>query len=64
MSERRAWASPEQLVEWLQLGDQGIRKLRKMRQDKTGPSYITVGREIRYPWVDVHAWCKSRLDRG
>ncbi|MBZ4486271.1 hypothetical protein [Microbacterium sp. cx-55] len=58
--QRRAWASPEQLSEWLQLGQQGARKLRKMRQDKTGPHFITVGREVRYAWVDVHAWCAAR----
>ena len=63
-SERRAWASPEQLAEWLQLGTQGQRKLRRMRADGTGPKFITVGREIRYAWVDVHAWATSERDRG
>lgn len=61
--QRRAWASPEQLAEWLQLGQNGARKLRKMRADKTGPQFITVGREVRYAWVDVHAWCAARRDR-
>lgn len=64
MAERRAWASPEQLSDWLDLGPQGTRKLRKMRKDGTGPLFITVGREIRYAWVDVHAWCAARRDRG
>lgn len=61
---RRAWATPEQLAEWLQLGSQGARKLRTMRRDGTGPKFLTVGREIRYAWVDVHAWCAARRDRG
>ncbi|WP_311878665.1 DNA-binding protein [Microbacterium forte] len=61
---RRAWATPEQLAEWLQLGAQGARKLRTMRRDGTGPKFLTVGREIRYAWVDVHAWCAARRDRG
>jgi hypothetical protein len=62
--QRRAWASPAQLSEWLQLGPQGERKLRRMRADKTGPHFITVGREVRYAWVDVHAWCAARRNRG
>ena len=64
VEHRRAWASPEQLAEWLALGPQGIRKLRKMRAEGDGPKFITVGREVRYAWVDVHAWCAARRDRG
>lgn len=64
VEHRRAWASPAQLSEWLALGEQGARRLRKMRADGTGPKFITVGREIRYAWVDVHAWCAARRDRG
>jgi hypothetical protein len=66
MSDRRAWATPEQLAEWLQLGetvDKGIRKLREMRAKRTGPKFITMGREVRYAWVDVHAWCAAERDR-
>ena len=59
-TERRAWASPAQLSEWLQLGPNGERRLREMRRAQTGPHFITVGREIRYAWVDVHAWCAAR----
>lgn len=61
---RRAWATPDQLSEWLQLGPQGPRKLRMMRKTNEGPAFIQVGREIRYAWADVHAWCKARRDRG
>lgn len=60
---RRAWATPEQLAEWLQLGPNGVRKLRAMRRPNAtdpGPRYVTVGREVRYAWVDVHAWCAAR----
>ena len=63
-AERRAWATPEQLAEWLQLGPGGIQKLRRMRRDGTGPLFVPVGREIRYAWVDVHAWCAARRSRG
>ncbi|MDF2826877.1 MAG: hypothetical protein K0R01_160 [Mycobacterium sp.] len=64
---RRTWATPEQLVEWLELDPKtGIRKLREKRADNTGPHWIKVGREIRYLWSDVHKWCdeQRRASRG
>lgn len=56
MAERRAWATPADLAEWLQLGDKGERKLREMRQRGTGPKFVKLGREVRYAWADVHAY--------
>ncbi|MDJ1115335.1 helix-turn-helix transcriptional regulator [Microbacterium dauci] len=61
-STRRAWATPEQVAEWLQLGKAGTQKLRKMRREGNGPKFVTIGREVRYAWADVHAWCAARRD--
>lgn len=60
--QRRVWASPDDLVEWLQLGDGGLRKLERMRRAKTGPKFVKLGREVRYAWADVHAWAASERD--
>lgn len=62
--QRRVWASPADVALWLQLGDQGERKLRNMRRQGTGPKYITLGREVRYAWADVHAWCAAQREAG
>jgi hypothetical protein len=62
--ERRVWATPAEVAEWLQLGAQGERKLRNMRRDSSGPKHLTVGRDVRYAWADVHAWCAARRDAG
>lgn len=62
--ERRVWASPADLVAWLQLEGDGLQKLKRMRRLGTGPRFITVGREVRYAWADVHAWCAARRDHG
>ena len=35
-----------------------------MRREGTGPKYITVGREVRYSWADVHAWCAAQRDKA
>lgn len=56
MAERRAWATPADLAEWLQLGANGERKLREMRQRGDGPKFVKLGRDVRYAWVDVHAY--------
>lgn len=61
---RRVWASPEDVAEWLQLGKEGPRKLRKMRAAGVGPRWIKVGRDVRYAWSDVHTWCRERTGRG
>lgn len=51
-----AFATPAQLAEWLQVSTE---KLRKLRQTGQGPKYVKVGREVRYPWSDVHKWCAA-----
>ncbi len=66
---RRVWATPAELVEWLQLGDGGLKKLQRMRAEDRklvkaglppkGPRFMEIGREVRYAWADVHAWCAS-----
>lgn len=61
-STRRVWASPADLVEWLQLGGDGLRKLERMRRAGTGPKFVKVGRDVRYAWSDVHAWCAATRD--
>lgn len=61
-TDRRVWATPLEVAEWLQLGRYGVRKLREMRAERTGPGFVKVGREVRYAWTDVHAWCASRRD--
>lgn len=48
------FATPAQLAEWLQVTPE---KLRKLRQTERGPKFVKVGREVRYAWSDVHAWC-------
>lgn len=60
---RRTWASPAQLAEWLQLDGDALRKLKRMRTAGTGPKFVRVGREVRYAWSDVHAWCRVQRDR-
>lgn len=62
--QRRVWASPADLVEWLQLGDGGLRKLERMRRAGTGPKFVKLGREVRYAWSDVHAWATAQRDGG
>ena len=62
--ERRVWASPADVAAWLQLGNAGTQTLRKMRANGTGPKYVKIGREVRYAWSDVHAWCAARRDHG
>ena len=62
--QRRVWATPGELVEWLQLGPKGERKLREMRRKGTGPKFVPLGREIRYAWADVHAWCAAAREVG
>lgn len=53
---RSAFATPEQLAEWLQVP---VERLSKLRKTKRGPKYVKVGRSIRYAWADVHAWCAA-----
>ncbi len=48
-------AKPEQVAEWLQVSPDKLRKMRRPGAD--GPKFIKVGREVRYAWSDVHAWC-------
>lgn len=62
--QRRVWATPAELVEWLQLGPKGERKLREMRRQGTGPKFARFGRDVRYAWLDVHAWCNDRRTSG
>lgn len=59
-SNRSAWASPEQLADWLQLSGDAVRQLRRMRKDGTGPRFVKIGREVRYAWIDVHAWATEQ----
>lgn len=47
-------ATPEEVAEWLQVTTERLRVLRKTGR---GPQYIKLGREVRYVWKDVHAWC-------
>jgi hypothetical protein len=60
MAERRVWATPADLADWLQLDGDGERKLRQWRQRGTGPKFIKQGRDVRYAWADVHAWCAEQ----
>lgn len=72
--QRRAWASPAEVAEWLQLGPGGLKKLQRMRaadrkratrgEPAEGIRFIEVGREVRYAWMDVHAWCREQARRG
>lgn len=64
MAERKAWATPAEVSEWLQLGANGERKLRDMRRDGTGPKFARFGRDVRYAWLDVHAWCAELRTNG
>lgn len=65
MAERRVWATPADLVAWLQLDpDTGERKLREMRRRGDGPKFVKFGREVRYLWADVHAhYASARVER-
>lgn len=47
-------ATPAQVAEWLQIDTE---KLSKLRISGTGPTFIKIGREVRYAWLDVHKWC-------
>jgi hypothetical protein len=49
-------ATPAQLAEWLQLDTDALSKLRISGK---GPKFIKIGREVRYAWADVHAWCDA-----
>jgi predicted DNA-binding transcriptional regulator AlpA len=35
--------------------------LRKWRREGRGPPYIKVGRLVRYPAAELHAWLTARL---
>lgn len=60
-ARRSAFATPEQLAEWLQVP---VERLRKLRKTGGGPKYIKVGRSVRYAWSDVHAWCAGNRTEG
>lgn len=47
-------AKPEEVAEWLQVTEERLKYLRKTGN---GPKFIKVGRDVRYAWADVHAWC-------
>ena len=55
MTVRPTLATPDQVAEWLQVPAE---RLSKMRKHGKGPSYIKVGRTVRYAWLDVHRWCE------
>lgn len=57
---RKVWATPAELVEWLQLGEGGLKRLQRMRATGEGPEWLKLGREVRYAWVDVHRWCREQ----
>lgn len=47
-------ATPDEVAAWLQVTTERLAKLRKTGR---GPHFIKIGREVRYAWKDVHAWC-------
>ena len=51
-----ALISSNTLAEYLELTPQA---LANMRSQGTGPTYIRVGRGIRYRWEDVKAWLEA-----
>lgn len=57
--QRVSLATPIQVAEWLQITPARLAYLRKMNR---GPRSIKVGRDVRYAWQDVHAWCAANRD--
>lgn len=53
--------TPKQLVEWLQLGSE--RTVEKWRSTGAGPTYLKVGRLVRYRKADVEAWLEENTVR-
>lgn len=47
-------ATPDEVAEWLQVP---VERLSKLRKTGKGPTFIKVGRTVRYAWLDVHRWC-------
>lgn len=54
MTAPQPLATPEQVAAWLQKDPAYLAKLRKTGR---GPHFIKIGRDVRYAWRDVHAWC-------
>jgi hypothetical protein len=57
----RPLATPAEVAEWLQVSTERLSKLRK---GNGGPPYIKVGRQVRYSWADVHAYCAGTRQGG
>jgi predicted DNA-binding transcriptional regulator AlpA len=36
----------------------------RSRWDGSGPPFVKVGRAVRYPLEDLHAWLRARLRRS
>jgi hypothetical protein len=36
--------------------DLGVRTLARIRNQRTGPKYIRIGRAVRYRVIDLHEW--------
>lgn len=54
---RRSLATPQQVAEFLALPE---RTLQQWRYLGTGPTYVKVGRHVRYDWAGIEAWVDSQ----
>lgn len=52
-------ATPAEVAEWLQITEERLKYLRKTGN---APKAIKIGRDVRYAWGDVHAWCAANRD--
>lgn len=56
MSER-ALATPQEVAEYLSLPE---RTLQQWRHRRTGPTFIKVGRHVRYDWAAIEAYVRAQ----
>lgn len=50
-------ATPQEVADFLR---KPVKTLTEWRYRGIGPSYITVGRDVRYRWSDVDEWLTGR----
>lgn len=54
------WSSPQDLADWLGIE---VNTVYRWNHFGTGPTYVKIGRHVRYRRRDIEAWLLSRERR-
>ena len=62
-TELREWISPQELADWLGLGD--VKAVDRWHDSQAAPPRYKIGRVTRYRRAEVEAWLEARrVDTG